>query len=151
MVVGHLCFMAMIMNWFFIHPIAILVWIGFGYSLFAASIWPLLPFVIRESHLGTAYGVMTAIQILGLGLGPTIVGAIQDAKGISGTKWEYVLPLIMFMGCAGLALLLTFVLMVVDARRHNGVLNADGETKQKAKNILNEIAEVVGEKSPLLN
>lgn len=33
--------------------------------------------MVREAHLGTAYGAMTAIQNLGLGLGPTIIGAVQ--------------------------------------------------------------------------
>jgi len=45
--------------------------------MFAASIWPLLPFVIKENQLGTGYGLMTSIQNAGLALFPQAIGIIQ--------------------------------------------------------------------------
>jgi MFS family permease len=151
MVIGHFCFMAMFMDWFFIHPIVLMIWIGLAYSLFASSIWPTLPNIIRESALGTAYGAMTAVQNLGLGLGPNIVGWMQEAKSITGTKWEWVLPLMFFMACAGGAFILTFFLMIVDAKFHDGVLNAPGEFKKTYQEALNSNAPLVNETSPLVN
>lgn len=53
----------------------------------------------------------------------------------------------------GLSLLLTFLLMIVDARMHRGVLNAPGVVKKQAFKDLNAVAsiETVGETTPLIN
>jgi len=139
MVISQGLFIAISSDWFFIHPAIIMVWIGLGYSIFAASIWALPPFIIKEEMLGTAYGMMTSIQNLGLAVMPSIVGALQDSPGIAKTNWVNIAPTIIFMCCAGVALMLTFVLIGVDARRHQGVLNANGIIRQEAQRRLNEI------------
>ena len=64
-------------DWFFVHPIPILLWLGFGYSMLASSLWPLLPYIIQPNMLGTAYGAMTAVQNAGLAVFPQIIGSLQ--------------------------------------------------------------------------
>ena len=39
--------------------------IGFAFSMLAAALWPALPLIVRESHTGTAYGVLYAMQVRG--------------------------------------------------------------------------------------
>lgn len=77
MIMAHIAFLAILERWFFIHPAIIMTWIGVAYSLAASSIWPLLPFVIPQRMLGTAYGAMTSIQNLGLAIFPQLIGFIQ--------------------------------------------------------------------------
>jgi len=111
---AHVVFLLLSLDRIVLQPAIIMVWIGIGYSIFAAAIWPLLPFVIKENMLGTGFGLMTAIQNAGLAIGPQIIGGIQTAPSIQGTRLEYVLPIVIFIVCAGVALLLTFILITVD-------------------------------------
>jgi hypothetical protein len=36
---------------------------------------------------------------------------LQDSDSISGTKLQYTLPIFIFIGCAGVSILLTFILI----------------------------------------
>jgi len=130
LVVAHLMFLGNANEWFFIHPIPIMLWLGFGYSMLASSLWPLLPYIIPQNMLGTAYGAMTAVQNAGLAVFPQIIGALQDADGIQGTRLQYTLPILIFIGCTSIALGLGWLLLVVDKARHDGLLNATGPEKQ---------------------
>ena len=47
-------------------PLIAMIWLGLTYSACAASIWPLLSNIVPTKYLGTGYGLMTAIQNLGL-------------------------------------------------------------------------------------
>jgi len=134
---AHIVFLLLSMEKIDLHPAYIMVWIGIGYSIFAAAIWPLLPFVIKENMLGTGFGLMTAIQNAGLAVGPQVIGAIQTTPSIKGTIWEYILPLFIFIACATIALILTVVLLTTDRVRTGGVLNSAGEQKQEHKQKLN--------------
>lgn len=130
LVVAHVMFLGNANEWFFIHPIPIMLWLGVGYSMLASSLWPLLPYIIQQNMLGTAYGAMTAVQNAGLAVFPQIIGALQDANGIKDTRLQYTLPILIFIGCTGVAFGLGWLLLVVDKARHNGILNATGDEKQ---------------------
>jgi hypothetical protein len=51
-----------------VHPILPLVLMGIAYSILAASLWPLVAFLVPKQMLGTAYGLMQSIQNLGLAI-----------------------------------------------------------------------------------
>jgi hypothetical protein len=53
-----------------------MVFLGMGYAGLVASVWPLVPFTVGEEHVGLAYGIMTALQNLGLTLMPLSVRLI---------------------------------------------------------------------------
>lgn len=46
-------------------PFAPLTLLGVAYSVFAAVLWPAVPLVVEEHHVGTAYGVVTAAMVSG--------------------------------------------------------------------------------------
>lgn len=50
----------------FVHPIVPNVLMGISYSILAASLWPMVAFLVPKKMLGTAYGMMQSIQNLGL-------------------------------------------------------------------------------------
>merc|ERR1712224_997337 len=64
-----------------IPPFASMVWLGATYSVAAASIWPMVALIVDEDSLATAYGLMTAIQNLGLAVAPIISGLILEGSG----------------------------------------------------------------------
>jgi len=60
------------------YPLAPMVAQGLAYSVFAAALWPSVPYVVEEKSIGSAYGLLTAVQNGGLALFPIIIGTILD-------------------------------------------------------------------------
>jgi cyanate permease len=56
-----------------------MVLLGFAFSLVPAALWPAVPLLVEEKTVGTAFGLMTMVQNLGLATFPWIVGALRDA------------------------------------------------------------------------
>ena len=137
-------------------PIALMCCIGVSYSVCAAALWPSVSLVVKPHLLGSAcvscvsahkfcdncsrYGLMTALQNFGLSVAPLGVAMLipdhpqslspSDA-GIAFQPLEF-----LFVGCAGIALLLTLFTIVYDKKK-GGLLNASAkvvaETLLKAK------------------
>ena len=55
--------------------------LGVAYSLLASALWPIAALLIPEYQLGTAYGLMQAIQNLGTALITMAAGTIVDEYG----------------------------------------------------------------------
>jgi MFS family permease len=56
------------------------VMIGIAFSLVPAVIWPAVPYLVEPSRLGTAYGLMTMVQAIGLTVINLVAGALNDAN-----------------------------------------------------------------------
>ena len=73
------------------------IMLGLAYSLVQAALWPLVAYVVDESKLGTAYGLMTMIQNLGVGGGIIIVnGANKFANAGADNPGGYALAMWIF-------------------------------------------------------
>jgi MFS family permease len=59
------------------------VLIGIAFSLVPAVIWPAVPYLVEPNRLGTAYGLMTMVQAIGLTTINVVAGALNDASGAS--------------------------------------------------------------------
>jgi len=59
-------------------PMAIM---GISFSLVPAVMWPSVAYIIEESRLGTAYGLMTMIQNIGLAGFNFLIGWVNDFSG----------------------------------------------------------------------
>jgi MFS family permease len=81
-----------------------------------------VPLIVREERVGTAFGLMTAIQNIGLGLFPLLNGLLRDRTG------DYVASQLMFSGLGLVGLMFAFLLKRAD-RREGRIL----ETPQKTK------------------
>lgn len=95
-------------------PFAIL---GAAYSIYAAALWPSVAFVVKQHQLGTAYGLVTAVQNGGLAVVPLIVGVILDK-----TNKNYKYSELFFAIVAAFGVLVGIILMSVD-RARGGMLN----------------------------
>ena len=99
-------------------PILPLIGQGIAYSCYAAVIWPSVPLTVDKKFTGTAFGVITSIQNIGLALFPLIIASIYSASGYS-----YIPNVeLFFMSCAGLGMVIGLLLNRLD-RRHGGKLN----------------------------
>jgi len=58
-------------KWIVLLPEALL---GIGYSIYASALWGSVPYVVAPRSVGTAFGLCTALQNIGLVIGPYAVG-----------------------------------------------------------------------------
>ena len=56
------------------------VMIGIAFSLVPAVLWPAVPYLVTPNRLGTAYGLMTMLQNIGLMVVNLAAGALNDAN-----------------------------------------------------------------------
>jgi MFS family permease len=65
---------------------------GVSYSVFAAALWPSVPYVVEPKHVGSAYGAITSIQNIGLALFPLAVAEEYNHEGkyIPGVEMLFV-------------------------------------------------------------
>jgi MFS family permease len=99
------------------NPIPMMVMLGAAFVLVPAAMWPSVPLVVDEKRVGTAFGLMTAIQNFGLGLFPFLNGKLRDLTG------TYTSTQVMFAGLGVLGLIFAFLLLRSD-KRLGGVLEA---------------------------
>jgi MFS family permease len=57
------------------------VMIGIAFSLVPAVLWPAVPYLVAPERLGTAYGLMTMLQNIGMLLGNLVAGWLNDMNG----------------------------------------------------------------------
>ncbi|KAM9488663.1 lysosomal dipeptide transporter MFSD1 [Clarias gariepinus] len=108
----------------FVPPLVSTVWLGITYSFAAASMWPSIPLVVPRSTLGTAMGLATSVQMIGIGVCNLIVGEIlgeksSDAK-IPLWRWQ---RMMIFMLANTICCIITSTLLNIIDRRQGGTLN----------------------------
>ena len=54
--------------------------LGLGYSVYAAALWGCIPYTVEPRLIGTAYGLCTAIQNIGLTISPLISAACLETS-----------------------------------------------------------------------
>jgi MFS family permease len=128
LIVAHVAFLALAYGWVSFSPVPVMIWLGWTYSIGASCLWPILAFIVDKEALGTGYGCMTSVQNFGLAVFALVVGKIQDAVKNDGVV-QYTIPIFMFIGCATIALILTFILVGRD-RLHGVKLNASAAERQ---------------------
>ena len=115
--------------------ITILV-LGASFSLVPASLWPSVPKLVEPKIIGSAYALIFWIQNIGLWLFPLLIGKVLDktnpdivnglANGTitpeqAAVGYDYTAPLVMLAGLGVAALLLGFLLKVVDKKKRLGL------------------------------
>ncbi len=98
-----------------IQPLIPMTLLGAAFVLVPACIWPCVPLIVDERRVGTAFGLMTAIQNLGLFAFPYANGSLRDATH------GYTASQIMFAALGGCGLIFSLLLLRAD-RREGGRL-----------------------------
>eukprot|EP00930_Biecheleria_cincta_P004518 TRINITY_DN10542_c0_g1_i1.p1 TRINITY_DN10542_c0_g1~~TRINITY_DN10542_c0_g1_i1.p1 ORF type:complete len:506 (-),score=60.11 TRINITY_DN10542_c0_g1_i1:315-1652(-) len=93
--------------------------LGATYMFAASSMWPCIPLVVSKELIGTANGVATSVQMIGIALANMVVGVLQDANldiypGTEVRSYSYCM--VFFAGAGVLACLLSLVLSCLDSR-----------------------------------
>ncbi|KNC73916.1 hypothetical protein SARC_13525, partial [Sphaeroforma arctica JP610] len=77
LLIAHVVFLGNANDWFQVHPIFPMVWLGIAYAMGACAVWPMVSYILPNHVLGTAFGTMTAVQNLGTSMAPQLIGYIQ--------------------------------------------------------------------------
>lgn len=109
-----------------------LVLTGVGYSIYAAAIWGSIPYIVDTNSVGTAFGLATAIQNIGLTISPTIVGMIKD--GTRQIDHGYFWVNMYFVGINVVGLILNMTLYYIDIYHNDGVLDKVEEDPNSEEN-----------------
>jgi MFS family permease len=64
-----------------IHPLYSMLSMGVAFSLVPAAMWPSVALIVDQERLGTAYGLMTMIQNIGLAGFNLLIGFANDVSG----------------------------------------------------------------------
>jgi len=102
-----------------IYPAFPMAALGAAFVLVPAAMWPSIPLIVRKERVGTAFGLMTAIQNIGLGLFPLLNGLLRDLTQ------TYTSSMIMFASLGLFGLIFAFLLKKADAREGAGLEKVD--------------------------
>jgi len=102
-----------------IYPVIPMLALGAAFVLVPAALWPSVPLIVKSERVGTAYGVMTAIQNIGMALFPLLNGLLRD--------WthSYTGSMVMFAGLGVVGLVFAILLKRAD-RNEGGILERAG-------------------------
>lgn len=110
--------------------------LGASFSLVPAALWPSVPKLVDEKVIGSAYALIFWIQNIGLWLFPLLIGKILDKTNVdihaqveqglldeeqAAVSLDYTWALVMLAALGLAALLIGFILKVVDKKKHIGL------------------------------
>ncbi|MBQ8672810.1 MAG: MFS transporter [Bacteroides sp.] len=110
--------------------------LGSSFSLVPASLWPSVPKLVDAKIIGSAYALIFWIQNIGLWLFPLLIGKVLDKtnaelvadlqNGVitseqAAVSYDYTAPLVMLASLGVAALVLGFVLKMVDKKKGLGL------------------------------
>uniref|UniRef100_A0A8C8CLK1 Lysosomal dipeptide transporter MFSD1 n=1 Tax=Oncorhynchus tshawytscha TaxID=74940 RepID=A0A8C8CLK1_ONCTS len=108
----------------FVPPLVSTIWLGVTYSFAAASMWPSIPLVVPQATLGTAMGLATSVQMVGIGISNLVVGQILGTKSSDAKiplwRWQ---QMMIFMLANTIACIVTSVVLNIVDHRQGGILN----------------------------
>ena len=107
-----------------------IVVLGVSFSLVPASLWPSVPKIMDKRFLGSAYSLIFWVQNFGLSLTPMLVGWVleksnpgvaEQIEAGADVSYNYMVPMLVFVGLGVLALLFALLLKAMDKRKGYGL------------------------------
>ncbi|XP_053720890.1 major facilitator superfamily domain-containing protein 1 [Synchiropus splendidus] len=118
----------------FVPPLVSTIWLGITYSFAAASMWPSIPLVVPQATIGTAMGLATSVQMIGIGVSNLIVGQILGTKNneskIPLWRWQ---RMMIFMLVNTICCIVTSIVLNIVDHRQGGTLNKTTKRSQQAE------------------
>ena len=109
-----------------VYPVAPLVVLGICYSIYASALWPSIALVTEPAYHATAYGVVTAVQNLGLAAVPLGVGLLMPSPSCAtyaACTGAYENAEKLLIGFGSVGVLASLALNAADYRAEIPVLN----------------------------
>jgi MFS family permease len=91
-----------------LYPAYAMIALGAAFVLVPAAMWPSVPLIVPKEQVGTAFGIITFIQNIGLALFPYLNGLLRD------TTHNYTASMLMFASLGAFGLVFAFLLRRAD-------------------------------------
>jgi MFS family permease len=98
----------LIMAFTMVHPAYPMIMLGAAFVMVPAAMWPSIPLIVEKNRVGTAFGLTTMIQNIGLALFPWLNGLLRD------TTQTYTASMIMFSSLGIIGLAFAYLLLRAD-------------------------------------
>ncbi|MGD0782863.1 MAG: MFS transporter, partial [Candidatus Aminicenantales bacterium] len=117
MIIGSLILIPshLIMGLTRLYPVYPMIALGVAFVLVPAAMWPTIPLLVPKDKVGTAFGLTTMIQNIGLALFPFFNGKLRDLTS------SYTASAVMFAGLGVAGLVFAFLLKRADRREGGGL------------------------------
>jgi MFS family permease len=89
--------------------------LGAAFVLVPAAMWPAVPLIVRKEMVGSAFGLITMIQNIGLAAFPYLNGKLRDLTH------TYTASMVMFASLGFVGLIFAFLLKRADRRENNAL------------------------------
>jgi len=110
----------------FVEIVPLVLW-SIGSSLYASTVWGAIPFTVEAKTIGSAFGICTAIQNVGLTIAPWLVSKIislkVDPKDPQGDGINYLGSKIFYISMNALGLASAVLLNIIDKKKLKGAVN----------------------------
>jgi MFS family permease len=97
-------------------PAVAMIVLGISFSLVPAAMWPSIPIMVEEKRLGTAFGLMTLIQNVGLTIFNWVAGKLTDLAG-----GDYTHTILMFASLGFVGLVFSLLLKMAAKKEGSGL------------------------------
>jgi len=88
--------------------------IGFGYSIYASALWSSIPYIVQPRTIGSAFGMVTSMQAIGLSIAPLVTGVLL------GKYPDNYTPVYMFLGSLSTIGVFFNIWLYIDDRKYRG-------------------------------
>ncbi len=103
----------LLMGFTMMFPVIPMMVLGAAFVLVPAAMWPAVPLIVKKEHVGTAFGLITFIQNIGLALFPFLNGWLRDITS------SYSASMLMFASLGVLGLIFALLLKRADKKIGN--------------------------------
>jgi len=103
----------LVMGLTYMYPAYPMILLGAAFVLVPAAMWPSIPLIVQKEKIGTAFGLTTMIQNIGLALFPYLNGKLRDITH------SYTASMIMFAFLGVIGLIFSFLLLNSDKNSGN--------------------------------
>lgn len=93
---------------------------GVALSVYGSVIWPIVPLCVDKSVVGTAFGLMTALQNMGMAISPMVLTYLHQNSGSFTSSFVYILGCV----CVGLAAGIT--IWILDRKGDGRLMRGSG-------------------------
>ena len=100
-----------------IYPAIPMITLGAAFVLVPAALWPSVPMVVHKDKIGTAFGLLTMIQNIGLAAFPFLNGKLRDATH------SYTASMLMFASLGVVGFIFAILLKRADSKAGNVLEN----------------------------
>mgnify|MGYP001466162860 FL=1 len=124
-------------------PLIGMLLMGAGFSIYGSVLWPCIPYLVIDSQVGVAFGLVNCLQNMGLALYPMIIVAMRAHSGNYDDSGVFFLSLGLISTVSGIGLIL------VDMYKLDSRLNGDFCCRDVDKNTQDKKKQVVEVKGSL--